>query len=111
MPFGQELRAHEDVAFAAPHLGECARELAATAGAIAVDAHDARLRKVRGESLLHALRTAAHCFQVDVAAGRACAWNGMLRPAMVAVESPIGCVQHEPSRTARAARVPAAGFA
>src|SRR5258706_9383021 len=111
MALREELRADQDVTLATPDLGQCVRELGAPARAVAVDAHDARLREARGERLLHALRAAAHGFEIDVAARRARAWNGQLRAAVMAVQPLIGRMQHEPPGAARAACVPAAGFA
>ena len=76
---GEQLRADQDVAFAAPDAFQRARELAAAPRAVAVDAHDARAGKARGQRLLDALRAAPHRLQVDVAAGRAGARDRALR--------------------------------
>src|SRR5439155_5965648 len=64
-----------------------------------------------GEGLFHALRAAAHRLEIHVAARRASARNRLLAAAVVAVQTPIGRMQYEPPRAARAARITAAGFA
>ena len=108
---GEQLRADQDVGLAARDALQRARELAAAARAVAVDAHDARLREARGERFLDALRAAAHRLQVEVAAGRAGARDGAFRAAVVAAQPAVGLVQHHARRAARATGGPAAGVA
>jgi len=80
---GEQLRANQDVAFAAPQPLERAHELGAPACAVTIDAHDARAGKACRERLLHALCAAAHRFEVHVAAGRARARDAFLRTAVM----------------------------
>src|SRR5207344_353047 len=97
--------------FAAADALERARELGAPSRAVAIDPHDARAGEAGGERLLDPLCAAPHRLQVDVTAGRACARNRPCGAAVMAVQTPVRGVQHEPSGAALAARVPAAGFA
>ena len=86
VPFGEQLRAHQDVAFAAADAFQRAREFAAAADAVAVDAQDARLREQRGQRLLDPLGAAPERPEIDVAAGRASVRDRLLRTAVMTAQ-------------------------
>src|SRR5207237_6404303 len=64
-----------------------------------------------GERFLDPLRAAAHGLEVDVAAGRAGARDGLLGAAVVAAQPPIHRMENDVRAAAAAAGAPAARFA
>src|SRR6185369_1911911 len=118
VPLGKQLRADQDVALTAVYAFQRARELAALAGIVPVDAQDAGIGKNPGQRFLDALRTASERLQVDVAAGGADARNRFFGAAVVAAQSTARLaralgrgVQNQARAAARAARCPAASLA
>ena len=111
MSLGEQLRADQNIGFAALDALQRARKLCAAPRTVAIDAHDARAGKRRGERLFDALRAAPHRLQVDVAAAGAGAGNGAFCAAVMAAQRAAHLMHHHARGAASAARSPAAGLA
>jgi hypothetical protein len=83
MPFGDQLRTHEDVDLPFPEIRKHAQELAAAPGYVAVQAGHPRARKKLDEFLLDLLSSLADIVKVLTSASRTNGWKSTRVTAVV----------------------------
>ena len=104
MALGQHLRADQDIQLARAHLAVDLGPGVAPADGVAVDAGNARLRKLPAQGGFDALGALPQRFQVGVAAAGAGVRDGFVVTAVVTLQAVVVPVQHQPRRAMRAGR-------
>ena len=116
VPFGNHLRAHQNIDFARMDRGQLAFECALEPRGVGVDAGNTNrtaigpsdVRQQFGQVFLELLGATANRCNVKVAALRACAWHAFGEAAVVAAQGAVDFVEHAECTAMFAVAFPAA---
>ena len=108
MPLGQHLGPDQDMHAAGLNVLQQAREGALAAGAVAVDARDARLRKTFLEGGFDPFSAETQRAQIRLTAVGAALWQGLLEPAVMAAKPAFSGMDDQAGVAIPAGRHPAA---